>query len=76
MSKKKRQQQVKGKDYTTAYLLDCYYIKSHYRLMAVDLIRQKELMLVQKQFNFVGQLKTLNSNGDHTDVGNKQSMFV
>ena len=44
--------------------------------MAVDLIRQKELMLVQKQFNFVGQLKTLNSNGDRTDIGNKQSMFV
>ena len=44
--------------------------------MAVDLIRQKQLMLFQKQFNFVGLLKTRNSNGDRTDVGNKQSMFV
>ena len=30
-----------GEDYTTGYLLDCDYIKSHYRLIAVDLSRQK-----------------------------------
>ena len=29
-----------GKDYTTGHLLD--YIKNHYRLIAVDLSRQKE----------------------------------
>ena len=30
-----------GEDYTTVYLLDYEYIKNHYRLIAVDLIRQK-----------------------------------
>ena len=30
-----------GEDYTTGYLLDCEYIKNHYRLIAVDLGRQK-----------------------------------
>ena len=32
-----------GEDYTTGCLLDYDYIKSHYRLIAVDLGRQKEL---------------------------------
>ena len=32
-----------GKDYTTGCLLDYEYIKNHYRLIAVDLSRQKEL---------------------------------
>ena len=31
-----------GEDYTTGCLLDYDYIKNHYRLMAVDLSRQKE----------------------------------
>ena len=31
------------KDYITGCLLDCEYIKNHYRLIAVDLSRQKEL---------------------------------
>ena len=30
-----------SEDYTTWCLLDCDYTKNHYRLMAVDLIRQK-----------------------------------
>ena len=30
-----------GKDYNTWCLLDYNYIKNHYRLIAVDLIRQK-----------------------------------
>ena len=33
----------KGEDYTTECLLDYQYIKNHYRLIAVDLSRQKEL---------------------------------
>ena len=31
-----------GEDYTTECLLDYQYIKNHYRLIAVDLSRQKE----------------------------------
>ena len=32
-----------GEDYTTGCLLDYEYTKNHYRLIAVDLSRQKEL---------------------------------
>ena len=32
-----------GEDYTTGYLLDYEYTKNYYRLIAVDLSRQKEL---------------------------------
>ena len=32
-----------GEDYTTEFLLDYEYIKNHYRLMTIDLSRQKEL---------------------------------
>ena len=32
-----------GEDYTTGYLLDYEYVKKNYRLIAVDLSRQKEL---------------------------------
>ena len=31
----------KGEDYTTASLLDCNYFKNHYKLVAVDLSKQK-----------------------------------
>ena len=44
-------------DYTTGYLLDYEYIKNHYRLIAVDLSRQKELDADPKgiqQIEFVG----------------------
>ena len=33
----------KGKDYTTGSLLDYNYFKKHYKLVAVDLSKQKEL---------------------------------
>ena len=33
----------KGKDYTTGSLLDYNYFKEHYKLVAVDLSKQKEL---------------------------------
>ena len=32
-----------GEDYTTECLLDYEYVKNHYRLVAVDLCRKKEL---------------------------------
>ena len=37
-----------SKDYTTGCLLDYDYIKNHYRLIAGDLRRQKELDAVEK----------------------------
>ena len=33
----------KGEDYTTGSLLDYNYFKEHYKLVAVDLSKQKEL---------------------------------
>ena len=48
----------RGKYYTTGCLLDYDYIKNHYRLIAVDLSRQKELDADPKaiqQIEFVGQ---------------------
>ena len=33
----------KGEDYTTGSLLDCYYFRKNYKLVAVDLSKQKEL---------------------------------
>ena len=33
----------KGEDYTTGSLLDCNYFLKHYKLVAVDLSKQKEL---------------------------------
>ena len=46
-----------GEDYTTGCLLDYEYIKNHYRLIAGDLSRQKELDADPKtiqQIKFVG----------------------
>ena len=40
-----------GEDYTTRCLLDYNYIKNHYRLIAIDLSRQKELDDIQVEFN-------------------------
>ena len=48
-----------GEDYGTWYLLDNDYIKSHYRLIAIDLIGQKGLDFDPKethQIQFIGQL--------------------
>ena len=61
-------------DYTTWSLLDYDYIKYHYRSIAVDLSRQKELdddpkAIQQKEF--VGQLKKLDA-----DDNNAEFMFV
>ena len=52
-----------GEDYTTGCLLDYEYIKNHYRLIAVDLSRQKELDALDadpksiQQIKFAGKLK-------------------
>ena len=45
----------KGEDYTTGFLLDYNYFKKHYKLVAVDLSKQKELdadPTAIQQFNF------------------------
>ena len=69
----------RGEDYAIGCLLGYDYIKNHYRLIAVDLSRQKNLDTDPKaihQIEFVGQLKNLGDNGNDKDVGNDQSMFV
>ena len=42
---------AKGEDYTTGSLLDSNYFDKHYKLVAVDLSKQKELDAVREQFN-------------------------
>ena len=59
--------------------MDFDYIKNYYRLIAVDLSRQKELDADPKaiqQIEFVGLLKKLDDNDNVTDDSNDQSMFV
>ena len=62
-------------DYSIGCLLDYKYIKNHYKLIAVDLSRQKELDANPKaiqQIELAGQLKDIDGiNADET-----QSMFV
>ena len=62
-----------GEDYTTGCLLDYDYVKSHNKLIAVALSRQKELDADPKaiqQIEFVGQLKKLDADDD------VESMFI
>ena len=64
---------MQGEDYINGCSLDYEYVKNHYRLIAVDLSRQKELDADPKaiqQIEFVGQLKKL----DNTNT-NAESMF-
>ena len=44
----------KGEDYTTGSLLDYNYIKKHYKLVAVDLSKQKELDTDPRAFQQIG----------------------
>ena len=60
-------------DYTTGRLLDYDYVKNYYRLIPVDLSRQKRLDADPKaiqQIEFVGQLTKLDDNN------NVESVFV
>ena len=68
-----------GEDYATGCSLEFDYIKNNYRLIAVDLSRQEELntdLNAVQQIEFIGQLKKLDHDGNVTDSGNDQSMFV
>ena len=60
-------------------MLDYKYIKSHYRLIAVDSGRLKESDAGPKriqQIEFVGQLKRLDDNGNATGSGADQFIIV
>ena len=66
IKKKKTNQEItklttdQGEDYTTGCFSYYDYIKNHYRLIAVHLIRQKELDADPKpiqQREFIGELK-------------------
>ena len=49
----------KNNNYTTGNLLDCEYFKDHYRLIAIDLIKQieSENPDLKLQINFIGRLE-------------------
>ena len=54
-------------------------MKNHYRLIAVDSIRQKELDADPKAIQrteFGGQLKKIDGNYNATDAGNDQSIMI
>ena len=60
-------------------LLDYEYIKEYYRLITIDLRRQKESDAYPKaiqQVELIGQLKKLDANYNALDAGNDQSMFI
>ena len=60
-------------------MLDYYCIKNHFRLIAVDLSRQKELHADPKailQIELVGQLKKVDGNDNASDDSNYQSIYV
>ena len=65
-----------GKEYITGCLLDYDYIKSHSRLIAVDLSRQKEVGADPKtihQIEFVEKLKNADAvNADRTKKKSKK----
>ena len=68
-----------SEDYTTGCLLDYDYIKNHYRLIAVDLSRQKELDADPKAIqhvDLVGQLKRLDANDNTTDAGDNFNLCL
>ena len=63
-----------GEDYTTGRLLDYDYIKNHYRLIAVNLSKQKELDAdpkAIKQREIAGKIQKLNNSNN-----NVESIFV
>ena len=40
-----------GDDFTTGCLLDYTYFKENYKMIAIDLSKQQELVPIQEQFN-------------------------
>ena len=64
-----------GGDYTTGFLLDYDYIKNHYKLMTVDLIRKKELDADPKANQQIQSVRQL-QNDDGINADGTQSMFA
>ena len=62
-------------DYTPKSLLDCEYIKNHYKIIAVDLRRQRELDTNPKSIHQIDSIGKL-QNDDGENVNGTQSMFV
>ena len=65
-----------SEDYTTGCLLHYDHIKNYYRLIAVELSRQKELdadLKVNQQIKLIRQLKKLNDDNNNNNV---ESMFI
>ena len=66
--------------YTTRCLLDCDYIKNHYRLIAGDSSRRKELDVhpkVVKKIRMCYTVKKIDGNDNATDAAvNDQSAFL
>ena len=59
--------------------MDYDYIKNYYKLIAVDLSRQKKLdadWKVIQQIEFLRQLKKLEDNGNVTDTVANQNLFA
>ena len=64
----------KDEDYTKGCLLDYKYIKHHYRLIAVDLSRQKQLYTDPKEIQQIEIVIKLKSSDNQ--IADHQSMFV
>ena len=70
---------IQSENYTTGDLLDYDYIKNHYKIIAIDMSRQKELDAdpkAIKQIEFAEKLKNLDKSGNPAAPGNDQSMFI
>ena len=70
---------TQGEDCTTWCLLDYDYIRNLYRLIEVDLSRQKELDADTKaiqQIEFLRQLKNLNNDYNATNADGTQSVLI
>ena len=65
-----------GEDYTTGLLLDYDYIKNHYRLIAMDLNRQKELDSNLKAIQQIASLKSLDDESNAVNADGTQSMII
>ena len=67
-----------GEDYITGCLLDYDYITNHYGVIAVDLSWQKNRCRSKSNSakRICWAIKKLQNNGNATDAGNDQSMFL